>query len=435
MTGTPAGRRIALTTMGTRGDAQPMVVLGRELAARGHDVVLGVSPNLVEFVAQAGLPARPVGVDSQQVMESPQGQGWLASGNVRAFMNALGEISHANAATTFAQMRDVTAGADLIVAGVLTEDLACCLAEAQAVPFVALHSAPWRPTRAFANPLVTIRELPAPLNRGSGRLFERIAWRTYRQDVNQARAGLGLAPTRRSTPARVAASGSLELQAYHQAVVPGLRDYGPRRPLVGFLTPDAQTRTRLAEAELPAGLDAWLDAGEPPVYFGFGSMPVTDPAAALAMISSVTGALGQRAVVSAGWSRLTEAPGAVGCDDGDRVRLVGAVNHDALLPRCRAAVHHGGAGTTAASLGAGVPTVVCSVFADQPFWGARVERLGAGAHVRFANLNARTLDAALRTALVPDVGRRAARLGDQLRAHTSAAADAADHVLAAGLGL
>ena len=96
------------------------------------------------------------------------------------------------------------------------------------------------------------------------------------------------------------------------------------------------------------------------------------------------------------------------------------------MPRCVAAVHHGGAGTTAASLGAGLPTVVCSVFADQPFWGARVVDARAGAHLRFKDLSAATLTAALRTAVEPATRQRARALGEKLVSPRLAAAQAAD---------
>ena len=242
------------------------------------------------------------------------------------------------------------------------------------------------------------------------------------------RALVGLPPDRRRTVRKLAAAGVTELQVYSPALVPGLeRDYGPHRPLVGLPRPRRRpARPALGEPGVDVGLDAWLSAGEPPVYFGFGSMPITDPHAAGAMIGRVARRLGVRALVSAGWGRL-----AVDDAEGSHVRGVDALDHDALLPRCRAAVHHGGAGTTAAAVAAGVPSVVCSVFADQPFWGTRLERLGAGAHLRFAALDEESLTAALRAVLVPAVAARAAELGRLLRSEPPAAARAADLVEAA----
>lgn len=99
-----------------------------------------------------------------------------------------------------------------------------------------------------------------------------------------------------------------------------------------------------------------------------------------------------------------------------------------MLPRCVAAVHHGGAGTSAASLGAGIPTVACSVFADQPFWGARVAEQRVGAHLRFRDLDRTSLRTAVGVALSPEVRARAAARGARLRSAKGAAALAADAV-------
>ena len=423
--------RIALVTHGTRGDAQPMVVLARELERRGHETVVGLPPNLVEFGGRAGLRTLPLGIDTQAFMESPEGTAWLASGNANAFMKAMAAAARPHIDQTNAQLLAAAREADVLVAGVLVEDVALAAAEAAGTPLVTVHSAPVRRNAAYASPLVTTRGLPGPLNQLSGTLFERVWWSGAKGETAAMRTLVGLSPDKRTTVRKLVASGATELQVYSPALVPGLEsDYGPHRPLVGFLTPDADLRGRLGETGVDPDLDERLAAGEPPVYFGFGSMPVTDPAAALAMISRATEAIGVRALVSAGWGRLAvegAEPGTV----GPHVRGARALDHDAVLPRCRAAVHHGGAGTTAAVVGAGVPSVVCSVFADQPFWGVRLERLGVGAHLRFVELDEPALTAALRQALAPEVAERAAQLGRRLRAEPSAAALAADLVEAA----
>jgi sterol 3beta-glucosyltransferase len=416
--------RIALLTAGTRGDASPMVVLARELQSRGHDVVLGVSPNLVEWCERGGVPARGCGPDSQLFMASPRGQAWLAAGNVRAFMAALSAESREHFASSKQELRAVTADADLVVAGVLMEDAGTVLAEAADIPFVTLHSAPLRRTAAVAAPLVTSRRLPGPVNVLTHRLFEQAWWRGVRAQTQELRSDLGLPRDRRPTVRRLADAGGTELQAYSPVLVPAL-GYGPTRPLVGFLSPTPALRSQLGERGIDAELASWLDAGSPPVYVGFGSMPVTDPASAVDLVRRVCGRLGRRALVSAGWSRFDTGT-------SDAVRVVGAVDHAAVLPRCAAAVHHGGAGTTAAVVTAGLPSLVCSVFADQPFWGERLRALGVGAHVRFARLDEAALEQGLRTVLAPAVAVRATWLGAALRAEPDAPSRTADALRLAG---
>jgi sterol 3beta-glucosyltransferase len=416
--------RMTLATLGSRGDVQPMVVLGTELRRRGHDIVFAVPPNLIEFVGRAGFAARPVGPDSQAFVESADGQRWLASGNARAFLKAMGEIGHEIAPQADAELLKACEGAEAIVCGILGEDHALCVAEAQGIPLVTIHLAPARSTGRYPNYLVTTRSIPSRLvNRATAVLVERIIWQTLRADTNVLRSQLGLAPVATTTPSRMARMGITELQGYSRLLVPGLDDYGLNRPFTGFLTPDPEVRGWLGESGVDPSLDAWLSAGEPPAYFGFGSMPVADPASMVAMIGRVSGRLGLRALVSAGWSGMH-----AGRDDTERLRVTGELNHDLVLPRCRLAVHHGGAGTVASSVMAGIPSFVCSVFADQLFWGARLAELGCGVHVRFPALDEHSLEAGLRQLLGPEVDRRSVALGAQLRAEVGTAARAADLV-------
>lgn len=416
---------VTLLTNGTRGDTQPMIVLADELQRRGHRTRIAASPNTLDLVRACGIEALPFGPDSQELMESDEGRRWLAAGDVRAFTKELTAVSHRHLPTTVQEARAACEGADLIVAGLLAEDLADVMAQAREVPLVTLHSAPMRTTQTYPHPLVTTRHLPGRLNRATGALFDRVWFRGFRGDINALRREAGLPAVSVPLSRRRAASGEPELQAYDPAVAP-VPDFDQRRPLTGFLTLDGDLARRIGPSGVDGELDSWLGAGDPPVFFGFGSMPVRDPAATLRLIVQASRTLGVRALVSAGWGRLTSTDH----DDLD-VRLVDYVDHDAVLARCRAAVHHGGAGTTAASLRAGVPTIVCSVFADQPFWGTRVVDLGAGAALRFADLSAATLQAALRSALTGSAAERAAELGAQLISPRNAAQFAVDAVLGA----
>lgn len=414
--------QISMLTCGTRGDTQPLMALGAELRRRGHDIRLAVSPNTMGPARACGFETLPFGPDSQALMESEEGQRWLASGNVKAFVKELSAASTASFETSRREAEAACDGADLIVAGILAEDFADAFAELLEVPMVTLHHAPLRRSRAYPHPLVSTARLPRPVNSLTGAVFDRVWWAGSKAEVETIRADAGLPPARRPLAVRRAETGAVELQAYDEVMVPGL-GWGPRRPLVGFLNLDEEMRAELGEAGLDTELADWLDAGPPPVFFGFGSMPVRDPAATVAMLTRVARALGVRALISAGWGRLSALD-----PDADDVAVVGNVDHVAVLPRCAAAVHHGGAGTTATSLAAGVPTVVCSVFADQPFWGRRIEGLGVGAHLRFADLDASSLEAALRVALSDDTGRRVTALAPRLAGPQEAAVRAADEI-------
>jgi sterol 3beta-glucosyltransferase len=456
--------RISLVANGSRGDAQPFVVLGHELGRRGHHVTLGVSPNLVAWGERAGLRSVPLGPDSQKFFETPEGRQWLAAGDAAALTQALGKANHDNAGLFDADTLRVCEGAEVIVTGSLGEHRAACVAEARGIPLVCLHYAPTRPTRAYPNMLITTQRLSPRRNLATHSVLQRKYWRSMADDINRFRAALGLAAVDAPTSARLAAADTLELQAYHRALVPDLDDYPGRRPIIGSLVPDRELRERLGENTVDPVLDDWLAAGDPPVYVGFGSMPVTDPAALLDMITGAIDRIGGRAVIGVGWSRFGSIPAVStsavstsavstsavstsaesrsaelrsaaltavsAAGTANRVRVVtGVLNYAQVLPRCRLAVHHGGSGTVAASVAAGIPTFVCSVVSDNPFWGARVQELGLGAHERFADLTADTFEAGLRRALQAPVIARAREVGAVVRADTGAVHRAADLIV------
>src|SRR5262249_11527801 len=160
-----------------------------------------------------------------------------------------------------------------------------------------------------------------------------------------------------------------------------------QRPFIGALT-----------LELPTPDDdevlSWIAAGTPPIYFGFGSMKVQSPAETVALISDVCAELGERALIcGAGVTDFDDVP------QRDNVKIIGAANHAAVFPGCRAVVHHGGPGTLAAAMKAGVPNLVLWISAEQPVWALRVQALKVGKARRFAATTKKKLLKDLRAVL------------------------------------
>jgi vancomycin aglycone glucosyltransferase len=177
-----------------------------------------------------------------------------------------------------------------------------------------------------------------------------------------------------------------------------------------WLLPDARP--------LPSDLTTFLGAGPPPVYVGFGSMPMqAAPDAARAAIEAVR-AQGRRVLLTRGRAELDAI------DDGDDCFITGEVNQQALFPRVAAVVHHGGAGTTTAAGLAGAPQVVVPQVADQPYWAGRVETLGIGAAHDGPVPNMASLSAALSTALAPEAIQAAASFAQSIKSDSAATAAA-----------
>lgn len=413
--------KIAVTIHGTRGDVEPCAAVGLELQRRGHDVHLAVPPNLVAFVRSAGLPSTVAyGPDSQQqlqgdVFERPDALTAAGPADWVRLGNPLTAVRKARAAAIrgWDEMADtllgMTEGADLIISGTAYQEIAANVAEYRGLPLAEVHYFPVR-----ANTQVLPLRLPAPTVRAAYAAGEWMHWQLLKPAETRQRRALGLPATRTRPVGRIVSAGSLEIQAYDPVFFPGLAgEWGDRRPLIGSLTLQMPT-------EVDDEVSAWIAAGTPPIYFGFGSMPLDSPADAVRLISDVCDELGERALIGAGFSDFDTTGTA------PHVKIVPSVNHAAVFPACRAVVHHGGAGTTAAGIRAGVPTLVLWVAAEQPLWGKQVARLGIGATRRFAASTRGSLLTDLRAVLAPEMAQRARLLATQMSTPSESVATAAD---------
>ncbi|CKI20648.1 UDP-glycosyltransferase [Mycolicibacterium smegmatis] len=382
---------------GTRGDIEPSATVATELCRRGHEVRMAVPPNLVPFVERIGLSAESYGVDSQQQLDADTFRDfWKIRNPVKAIREGREYMvgGWAEMSATVAALAD---GADVLLTGTTYQEVVANVAESEQIPLAALHYFPHR-----ANSQILPIRLPGRIVEPMWAVAEWGYWQILKSAEDAQRRELGLAPARSSSVNRIVSSGTLEIQAYDEVFFPGLRqEWRGTRPFVGALT-----------LELPTDTDddvtAWAASGKPPIYFGFGSMPVQSPADAVTMISSVCTRLGERALISSGAWNLDAIP------ESDHVKVVGAVNHAKIFPLCRAVVHHGGAGTTAAGLRAARPTLILWVGADQPVWAAAVKRLQAGTAERFSKVTPDSLLAGLQTVLTPRAALRARQIADEM---------------------
>ncbi|MFV1363032.1 glycosyltransferase [Mycolicibacterium elephantis] len=409
--------KFVLAFYGTRGDVEPGIALGRELTRRGHEVCMAVPPDLLDSAESVGLTATPYGPETKAWLEDTRDfWGYLFRNfwKVRDVQRYLRE-SREPGIRAWKEMTETLVslanGADLLVTGISYEELAFDVAESRDIP---LATVLWFPMRVNGR---LVPNLPAPVIRAAMRVYEWLIWRGVRKVVAAQRRELGLARATGPVPARIAERGLLEIQAYDEVLFPGLATewakWDGQRPFVGTLT-----------LELPTDEDedvmSWIDAGTPPICFGFGSIPVESPADMVAMIAGACAQVGERALVCAGWTDLSNVP------QFDHVKVVGAVNYATVFPSCRAVVHHGGAGTTAAGLRAGVPTLVLWMADVQLIWGAAVKGLKVGTSRRFSAASEKTLVADLRTILATDYVDRARRVATRMTKPADSVAAAAD---------
>ena len=411
--------RFALTAYGSRGDVEPSIVVARELLRRGHDVHMAVPPNLVGFADAAGVTAVAYGLDSRALLETQRNywtyffrQPWRHGKELERLGGEIGEfMTRCWTEETSATLESLADGADLMIAGVVFEQFAANIAEAHGIPLATLHYFPMR-----ANGQV-LPYLPASLGRAALRFYEWISWSGAIKEVEDSqRRRLGLPKARCPWPQRISDRGSLEIQAYDAFIFPGLAaewaKAGAPRPFVGMLT-----------LGLPTDSDeevlSWIAEGTPPIFFGFGSIPIGSATDTLAVISGACAQVGERALICAGGTDSSQFP------DAEHVKVVDAVNYSTVFPHCRAVVHHGGAGTTAAGLRAGMPTLILWNFPDQPVSGAALKRLKVGTSRRFSATTERTLIADLREILAPEYATRARELAARTSRASESASDAA----------
>lgn len=399
--------RVLLCTVGTRGDVQPLVALAMELRALGQDVRMCVPPDFGDWLGRLGISVvsmgsevRRPGPDSSQ--DTPDS---LSPKQIVQYFESLIPPQFATIPAA-AQDCDVIMGnAALLAGGTVAEQLGILYVYMSYCP--AALSSPHHP------PLPIGDGAPAPETGDNRSLWvsEAECWnQVIREPLNSYRASLGLAPV-------VDVMSHIFTDRPWLAADPTLAPWpGPADLDVvqtsAWILPDRRP--------LPAELETFLRAGEPPVYFGFGSMPV--PRDIGPVLIKAAREFGHRAIVHTGWADLAAVDGEPDC------LFIGEVNHQALFSRVTAVVHHGGWGTTTAAARAGAPQVVIPQVWDQHYWAQRVRLLGIGAAHPPGVPTAGSLAAALGQALRPGVADRARAVAAMVR--TDGARVAAQRLIA-----
>lgn len=397
--------RVLLSTYGSRGDVQPLAALAVALRTTGADAIVCAPPD-AEFAAlleRFGVPLAPANAPVRQWVSEVMKRS--AAGNTRE-RSAEG-ISERAAAIMAAQVEALSAaaeGCDLIVAAGLFPSMAAArlVADRAGIRYFGAAFCPiFLPSEHHKPHAFPGRPHPP------GVTDVRALWDydietknvMFGGAFNRLRASMGLYPVKN---VRDPVLSRRPLLAADPVLGPLLKT---------DLVDAVQTGAWMLDDDrpLPSALEAFLDAGEPPVYVGFGSMPMHALRDAASLIVAAIRQQGRRAVLSQGWAGL------VSDDGGSDCFVVDEANHQALFPRVAAIVHHGGAGTTAAAARAGVPQVVVAQIADQPYWASRVAALGIGVAHEGATPTLQSFSSALSAALQPEMRQRASALAPEIR--------------------
>ncbi|HEV2483487.1 MAG TPA: glycosyltransferase [Puia sp.] len=380
-----------IISTGSRGDVQPFVALALGLMRKGHDVTLVTSENFNHFVSGFGVRFLPITGDSETTINSPEALQLLEGGNVFKFIYHLIKIGERTAPQANRDILRACERFDGLIVSVLPLPIVYSIAEKYRKPCaVVFLSLPPIPTREFPYQALNVR-IPSWLNKVSYRLI-RLAYRMSSNQINDFRKEIGLAPA--NLLKTFERSNMLAILAESQELVKRPADWPPNAHVSGFfyLPPVVRAAAHSWDIE-PEGLEQWLSAGETPVYIGFGSIPIPNPAQFYAVLQGVLAR--KRVVLGKGWSVLADLPA--------HPNLFAAkyFDHDKLLPRCSVAIVHGGIGTIGAVLKSGIPIIVVSILADQPINGKLIERRELGFHIPFKKLTAERLLHAIAAAQSP----------------------------------
>ena len=348
--------KIVLATFGSRGDVQPMLALSLTLKSAGHDVLLAGPPEKAAWAAELGCPYHPLGGDVTAFLDSLKDAHSLRSAAHFTY------YLRKELASQFDVFPEIIGGADLVVGASLVAALST-VAEDMGIDYRFVAFTP-QLLPSGDHPFLVCKHhgLPNWYNRMTWGIAKTLDKPNLTLLINKKRKHLGLKPVQ---DAWLHILGRHVIVASDPVIAEVPRDVEPIVTQTGYMHLDQPDR------HLPE-LEAFLSAGLPPVYAGFGSMPKRDQARNVGVIVAAARSVGRRVIIAKFW----DEPSAF--SDSDDVFFIRKYPHLKLFPRTAAVIHHGGAGTTASSAISGVPQIIVPHALDQYYWGDRVYRAGLG---------------------------------------------------------
>jgi UDP:flavonoid glycosyltransferase YjiC (YdhE family) len=403
--------KISILTFGSAGDVVPYIALALGLMERKHEVILAAPQNFEELIKSYSIHYMPLQGNTQELLDSEHGIKLLASGNVKSFMK---EVNQLTFDTRHQFHRDVMASckdADLIISGTLMLYYSAFMSEKLQKPFmIAIVNPVFVRTKSFPQFLVAPKPLPFRfLNAYSYKLVFKTYQRQKSKEFIEWRNELGLKPNSRLVTSQTIKLKAPVVHGYSPSLLAKPGDWGNLVSVSGVWKPDEKNKKRQPPSE---ELINWIKNGEAPIYFGFGSMPVSDPKTMQEMILEICKEKKLRGIIHAGWSKFSTNKSDI---DSPIYFLNEFVDLEWLFPQCSILVHHGGVGTTHLGIEAGVPTLICSIFADNPLWGELVKKHNIGRHIPYKKLNKQKLMKALMELKDEKIRQNTVHLGHKLK--------------------
>jgi sterol 3beta-glucosyltransferase len=391
---------VVIMIVGSRGDVQPFIAFGKGLQAAGHRVRLATHVTFRQFVTENGLDFYPLKGNPEHLMNFMVNHPDMITLDPMEIKKQK-EMMESIYYSTYAAATGLGFHPDVLISNPPVH-VHVHLAQKLQVPLNIMFTMPWSATKDYMHPLAPMQNMLE--NKQSYAVVDKMIWVGLGGIMNEFRKSIGLQALSQGA-SLVSKLRVPQTYCMSPHLAPKPTDWGPHIDVVGFWFLDLVTNYK-PDKDL---LD-FLDAGEAPIYIGFGSIVVDNPRKLSENVIEALKISKRRALVSPGWAKLGE-----GMALPPTIKLIGAVPHDWLFTKCSGVIHHGGAGTTAAGLKAGCPTLVVPFFGDQPFWGSCVAKMGVGPPpVPYKKLTVENLAEAIAFLAKGEVRQRAKELGQKL---------------------
>jgi sterol 3beta-glucosyltransferase len=395
--------KIGIITTGTRGDIQPFISLSVALLQRGHHVTFIAPSNFKNFIESFNIKFVPLSVDFEEIICDPIFVKLLYSGNgfkyLKYFRKKVTKLVREKIGV---ETLDATRGVDYLISNTINLSTVYSIGEKfdKKVAVVSINM-PSTPTTEF--PFLTFKNFKSPwLNKFSYNIL-RLFWLVIKKETNEYRSYLGLP---KLNFWKTLQESNILIIYSMSPLISRPMDWPSNTHVTGFFNMPVSEQQNIYISDIPAGLEEWLKIGDSPIYIGFGSMPIPDPSLFSAILNEILITTDLRFVFGLGWSSMPELL------QHSNLFVVKNINHQWLLPQCKTAIFHGGIGTVAAVMRAKIPSIVLSIFSDQPSNGVMMQNIHIAIHIPFTKISTKKLLSAIQKTQTPLMIESAKKFGD-----------------------
>lgn len=400
--------KIGIYTYGTRGDLQPYVALALGLKVNGHHVIISATEDFRDFVEGYGIDFLPLWGNAERMMNSFVGDGFLQTNNSIDLMRSYFKFLHTNREKLRESYYNSIQNVDYVIANSMTLPIVSALVEKLKKKMVLTY---------FMPPVVQTAEFPLSdfdffnfemYNRFTYKIAQYFFWKFIQKDTNEYRRELALPELSENLIHYLDKQKILDLYCISPSLIPQPKDWESHHKITGFINIPTHKRDEHFLDKTPAGLAEWLEQGDKPIYIGFGSNGVGNTGKTIKILTEILEQTNERILFCTGWSQFNRFP------DHKNIFIAKYVNHEAILPKCKVGIFHGGAGTLATMLRHNLPVIVVSFYTDQPTWGKIVERKQLGIHIPVKTLSANKLISAIYKVQDKEIKNNVSIVGQQI---------------------